>query len=163
MPAKSASTKISPHKFLAGLVGHWSGTAKTWADAESEPVAARVMGTVQSILEGRFILFLYQSAAGEQTEHGMYTLGFDTAKERYQASWVDSYHTNTGILYMSGEAQVDGFALESTTEDPSGGPDLNWRTEIGQADPDHLSINIYSVNADGVESQVSRTSLARIK
>jgi hypothetical protein len=153
----------SPHHFLAQLVGSWAGTTKTWIDPASEPSEARTQGSIQLILEGRFALYLYQSSVDGEPQHGMFTFGYDTTLDQYEASWVDSFHNNTAIMYCVGQGSATGFTVVGNYPDPMGGPDWSWRTELELIDSDRLDITAYNVSPEGGESLAVKTVLSRIK
>ena len=116
------------------------------------------------ILEGRFALYLYQSTVDGEPEHGMFTFGYDTTQDQFEASWVDSYHNNTAIMFCTGQATEKGFAVLGSYPDPEGdGPDWGWRTEVELVDTDHLSITAYNIGPEGAESMAVQTLLSRSK
>lgn len=82
-------TSDSPHHFLAQLAGGWAGTSKLWMEPEVLTGEAPMIGSIQLVLDGRFALFLYQSAVEDEAQHGMFTFGYNTLSDRYEASWVE--------------------------------------------------------------------------
>ena len=50
--------------------------------------------------------------------------------DQYEASWVDSFHNNTAIMFCVGTATENGFSVLGSYPDPTGGPDWGWRTEV---------------------------------
>ena len=153
----------SPHRFLSRLVGGWTGISQTWLDPTAEPVEARTQGSIQGILEGRFVLYLYQSSVDGEPQHGMFTFGYDTTTDQYQASWVDSFHNNTAIMYCVGQTLPNGFSVLGSYPDPEGGPDWGWRTHVELMDPDHLTITAYNIAPEGGETVAVKTVLTRTK
>jgi len=153
----------SPHHFLRQLAGGWSGIARTWQDPTAEPSTGRVQGSIQVILDGRFILYLYESSVQGEPQHGMFTFGYDTTTDQYQASWVDSFHNNTAIMYCVGNAREHGFFVQGNYPDLAGGPDWGLRTEVELPDPDHLKITAYNISPEGMESLATQTELTRVR
>src|SRR5574338_640433 len=99
----------SPHHRLAGLVGSWTGVSSTWQEPGADPMQAPLQGSIQLVLDGRFALFLYQSTMHSETQLGIFTFGFNTLLERYEASWIDSFHNNTAMMFCTGAELEDGF------------------------------------------------------
>lgn len=153
----------SPHHFLASLAGGWTGTSKVWLEPGKLLGESQIVGTIQIVLDGRFALFLYQSSVEGETQHGMFTFGFNTTLERYEASWLDSWHNNTAIMFCVGSARDNGFSVLGGYPDPTGGPDWGWRTEVELVDEDHLTITAYNIHPELGEARATEATLTRVK
>jgi hypothetical protein len=153
----------SPHHFLAQLAGGWAGTSKLWLEPDTLTDEAPLVGNIQLILDGRFALFLYQSSVEGEPQHGLFTFGYDTLIDRYEASWVDSFHNNTAIMFCRGSETENGFQVTGSYPDPNGGPDWSWRTEVELVDKDHLLITAYNISPEGGEDKATEARLARVK
>ena len=153
----------SPHHFLAQLAGGWAGTSKLWLEPDKLTDEAPIIGNIQLILDGRFALFLYQSSIEGEAQHGMFTFGYNTTLEQYEASWVDSFHNNTGIMACTGYAIENGFQVLGSYPDPTSGPDWGWRTEVEFADRDHIIITAYNISPEGEENKATEARLTRVK
>lgn len=153
----------SPHHFLAQLAGGWIGRTRTWLEPEGAPNESATQGSIQLILEGRFVIYLYQTSVDGEAQHGMYIFGYDTTLDQYQASWVDSFRNNTAIMYCTGNPGQKGFSVLGSYPDPDGGPDWGWRTEVNLVDRDHLLITAYNISPEGSESKAVETNLQRAK
>ncbi len=82
-------TSGSPHHFLAQLAGGWTGTSKIWLEPDKLLDEAPIIGNIQLVLDARFALFLYQTSVEGETQHGMFTFGYNTTLDRYEASWLE--------------------------------------------------------------------------
>lgn len=158
MPFESTT----PHHFLANLAGHWQGTSKLWFEPDKLAGETPIAGTIQIVLDGRFALFLYQSAIEGEAQHGMFTFGYNTTLERYEASWLDSFHNNTAIMFCEGNAKEHGFFVLGSYPDPTGGPDWGWRTEV-ELRGEELVITAFNIMPDGMESKATEAIMKRIK
>jgi hypothetical protein len=163
MTFESSRQSGSPHHFLARLVGGWVGTSKLWVEPDVLTDESPVQGSIQLVLGGRFALYLYQSSIEGEPQHGMFTFGYDTLLDRYEASWVDSYHNNTAIMFCRGSVIDNGFQVTGNYPDPNGGPDWSWRTEVELIDNDHLVVTAYNVSPEGGEAKATETKLTRVK
>lgn len=152
----------SPHHFFASLAGHWQGMSKLWLEPDKLANEAPIVGTIQLILDGRFALFLYQSTIEGEAQHGMFTFGYNTELNRFEASWVDSFHTNTAIMFCTGSEKENGFFVLGSYPDPTGGPDWGWRTEV-ELNGDELMITAYNILPEGLEAKATEIVLRRGK
>jgi len=153
----------SPHHFFAQLVGGWIGTSKLWLEPDALTDESPVQGSIQLVLGGRFALYLYQGSVEGEPQHGIFTFGYNTLTDRYEASWVDSFHNNTAIMFCRGGATETGFQVTGSYPDPNGGPDWSWRTEVQLVDKDHLLITAYNISPEGGEDKATEASLTRVK
>ena len=140
----------SPHHFFAQLAGHWTGMSKLWLEPDKLLDEAPIIGTIQIVLDGRFALFLYQTSVEGETQHGMFTFGFNTTLERYEASWLDSFHNNTANMFCVGSEREKGFSVLGTYPDPNEGPDWGWRIVL-RPDNNALEMLMYNILPDGRE------------
>lgn len=153
----------SPHHFLMQLAGGWSGISRVWFEPDKLAGEAPIVGNIQLILDGRFALFLYQSVIEGEPQHGLFTFGYNTTLNRFETSWVDSFHNNTAIMFCTGQPTETGFSVLGGYPDPNGGPDWGWRTELDLIDNDHLVITAYNILPEGMEAKATEATLTRVK
>ena len=153
----------SPHHVLASLVGGWTGTSKLWLEPDNLADESPVLGSITLVLAGRFAIYLYQGSIEGEPQHGMFTFGYNTTLEQYEASWVDSFHNNTGIMFCVGSAKENGFSVLGSYPDPTGGPDWGWRTQVELIDADHLIITAYNIHPEYGEAKATEAQLTRVK
>jgi len=153
----------SPHHFLARLAGAWAGTSRLWLEPGKLADESQVVGSIQLILDGRFALYLYQGSVEGEPQHGLFIFGYNTLLDQYEASWVDSFHNNTAIMFCTGKAADNGFSVTGSYPDPTGGPDWGWRTQIALVDDDHLVITAFNISPEGDEARATESQLTRVK
>lgn len=156
-------TSGSPHHFLSQLAGSWTGISRLWLEPDKLADESPVVGTIQLILSGRFGLYLYQGSIQGEAQHGMFMFGYNTTTDRYEASWVDSWHNNTAIMFCTGNGTENGFFVLGSFPDPNGGPDWGWRTKVELIDDDHLVIAAYNIMPEGDEAKATEARLTRVK
>lgn len=163
MAFEGSNQSGSPHHFFAQLAGNWAGTSKLWIEPGKLADESPVIGSIQLVLDGRFALYLYQGSIEGEAQHGLFTFGYNTTRDRYEASWVDSWHNNTAIMFCTGSALENGFQVLGSYPDPNGGPDWSWRTEVQLVDEDHLLITAYNISPEGGEAKATEARLTRVK
>lgn len=151
----------SPHHFLAQLAGNWRGTSKLWMEPDKLASESPIVGTIQIILDGRYALFLYQSFIEGEAQHGMFTFGYNTLLDQYETSWVDSFHTNTSIMFCTGHEKENGFFVLGSYPDPTGGPDWGWRTEV-EFNGVELIITAFNILPEGLEAKATEIILKKV-
>jgi hypothetical protein len=151
----------SPHHFLAQLAGNWRGTSKLWMEPDKLASESPIVGTIQIILDGRYALFLYQSSIEGEAQHGMFTFGYNTLLDQYETSWVDSFHTNTSIMFCTGHEKENGFFVLGSYPDPTGGPDWGWRTEV-EFNGVELIITAFNILPEGLEAKATEIILKKV-
>ena len=156
-------TSGSPHHFLSQLAGSWTGISRLWLEPDSLTDESPVAGSIQLILDRRFALYLYQGSIEGEPQYGMFTFGYNTTTDQYEASWVDSFHNNTAIMFCVGKPTENGFFVLGHFPDPTGGPDWGWRTEVALLDEDHLLITAYNIDPEGGEAKATEATLTRVK
>jgi hypothetical protein len=152
----------TPHHFLSQLAGNWKGTSKLWLEPGKLADESSVVGTIQLILEGRYALYLYQGSIEGEPQHGMFTFGYNITLEQFEASWVDSFHTGTGIMFCIGAERENGFSVTGSYPDPTGGPDWGWRTEL-ELNGNRIIITAYNISPEGEEAKAIETTLTNLK
>ncbi len=163
MSSEEPRQSDSPHHFFSRLAGGWAGISRLWLEPDKLADESPLVGNIQLILGGRFALFLYQGSAQGEAQHGLFTFGYNTTLDRYEASWVDSFHNNTAIMFCTGNQAEKGFQVLGHYPDPDGGPDWGWRTEVELVDDDHLIITAYNIHPEGGEAKATEARLMRVK
>jgi hypothetical protein len=153
----------TPHQFFAKIAGTWKGTSKLWLEPDVLADESPVQGSIQLVLDGRFALYLYEGSIESEAQHGIFTFGYNTILNRFEASWIDSFHNNTAIMFCEGSEKENGFQVLGSYTDPTGGPDWGWRTEVTLEDADHLTISAYNIDPEGNDAKATEARLVRVK
>jgi len=113
------ATPTENHRALAPLVGRFKVASKSWMDADSAP--EEMHGTMENrwILGGRFVQCTFESQMSGMPIQGVQTLGFDNAKQRYVATWIDNLSTSM-MPVMEGSLDASGrvITFTGTMDDP---------------------------------------------
>lgn len=146
------------HSWLAKLIGEWEGTTKTWFEPDKLADESPMTGKMSAILGGRFILHEYAGRLMDKPFEGMAIYGFDLATNKFQSSWVDSFHMSTAIMLSEGNPgdRFSAFGTYFTGEDT---PRWGWRTEIDIIDDDKIIVTAYNISPEGDEVRATERGI----
>ncbi|KAA6439365.1 DUF1579 domain-containing protein [Dyadobacter flavalbus] len=151
------------HQHLQAMTGDWEGNTKTWFEpgviADESPMTA----SIRPILGGRFLLFQYQGSLDGTALEGSATIGYDLENEKFQVSWIDSFHMGTAIMHSEGSSVEHGFSVLGSY----GGPEIpvpwGWRTVMQLVELDQLVVTAYNISPEGKEDKATETIFRRVK
>jgi len=107
------------HEAFKNRVGEWKGVIKLWtAGPGTEPMESEATSTYKLVLDGRFLMQEMQGQIMGMPFVGMGVSGFDKAKGKHTAYWIDSMGTQA--IYTEGECadHCKKETYEFTTLDP---------------------------------------------
>lgn len=148
---------------LRELCGTWQGTCQTWFEPEMLADTAQVSGVIDTVMNGKFIRFIYQSSIQGQPRDGEELLAFNSVNEQFEVAWIDSFHMSDAIMFSQGPALDNGFEVVGQYEVGSGLPPWGWRTRYEWDSPDQLKITAYNIMPGEDEAKALETILTRKK
>jgi len=142
------------HKMLEATVGSWTYKGKMWMHPDAPPMEYAGTTTTKSLMDGRYFLsehigkMAMPGPDGKMMEmefKGMATEGYDNAKKKFIASWIDNM--GTGMMLMEGTYDP---ATKTVTylgeEEPVPGMKIKVRQTIAYTDKDHRKMEFYEVH-----------------
>ena len=113
------------HKLLSSLDGDWNYTVKFWMVPDAPPQLSTGTAVRKTIMDGRYVTMdvngkmQMPGADGKPQDvdfKGMGTEGYDNAKKKFVASWVDNM--GTGIEFSEGsyDPATKSFTYKSEIE-----------------------------------------------
>ncbi|HEY1583830.1 MAG TPA: DUF1579 domain-containing protein [Chthoniobacterales bacterium] len=160
------------HKLLASLNGDWKYTVKMWmnGDPSSKPDVSHGSATRKSIMGGRFVVMEAKGkmempgADGKSSTMefmGRGTEGYDNAKRKFVASWVDN--TGTGIMMSEGNYDEASKTFTYTSEyEAAPGMKISARETLKLDDKNHMTMEWYE-NRGGQEMKTMEIDYTRQK
>jgi hypothetical protein len=152
------------HKKLDGMVGDWTYTAQFWMVPGAPPMEMKGEQKAAWVMGGRYVrAHVTGPAQGDMPAfEGVSVTGYDNAKKKYVAAWVDNM--GTGITHMTGEATADGktITFHYTEFDPSTGKDAKAKQVIHWTGPDSYDQTFYKVEG-GKETKTGEIKATRKK
>jgi hypothetical protein len=145
------------HKTLADTVGSWTYKVKWWMRPDAPPMESSGTCSTKSVMDGRYFISEHtgkMSMAGADGKmmdmgfQGMSTEGYDNAKKKYVASWIDNM--GTGIMMMEGTYDPSAKTLTYIgEEEPMPGMKFKMREVIKYTDKNHHTMEFYEVHEGG--------------
>lgn len=145
------------HALLARMVGAWEGPTMTWLDPSGLPDGSSWKGRVERVLDGRFVRFTYTGTVGGKPHAGELLLGWEKSEAQWTATWIDSFHTGTGVIVFHGTGDV--FDVQGTY--PAGPQRWGWRIRITQDTPDDLALEHWNIEPGGSTDRAITTRMKR--
>jgi hypothetical protein len=144
------------HKMLEALTGSWTYKVKWWMRPEAPPMESTGTCTTKSVMDGRYFISEHSgkmSMPGPDGKimdagfQGMATEGYDNAKKKFVASWIDNM--GTGIMSMYGTYDPATKTLTYLgEEEPMPGMKFNVRQSVKYTDNDHHTMEFFEVHGD---------------
>ncbi len=137
------------HQWLQQFVGEWEAETEAIMDPSQPPVRAKSTESIQS-LGGFWTTSEIHSTMMNAPFKGLMTLGFDTEKQKYVGTWVDSM---TGQLWKYEGTVAPGsnaLTLESEGTCPMNpGKLMKFREVVELKDKDHKVFTSSILGDDG--------------
>ena len=150
------------HQHIHAMVGKWEGVTKTWFEPNVVADESAMTGSIQPILDGRFLLYQYSGSLNGKHFEGSATIGYDLANGKFQVSWIDSFHMGTAIMLSEGSSVEHGFSVLGSY----GGPEIpvpwGWRTVFQLHNLNQLTVTAFNISPEGQEDKATETIYRRI-
>ena len=158
------------HKLLADTAGNWSYTVKMWmgTEANAQPQVSKGSAVRKMTMDGRYLQGEYTGkmqmpgADGKMKEvtfKGVGIEGYDNAKKKFVASWIDNM--GTGIEQSEGTFDPNTKMFTYTSEIVMApGAKTPIRETIKLTDKDHMTLEWYE-NHGGQEKKTMQIDYTR--
>jgi hypothetical protein len=139
------------HKLLASVVGTWDYKVKFWMSPDAPPMESGGKSVSRTVMDGRYVIsdhagkMQMPGAGGAMMDTqfaGMGIEGYDNAKKKFVASWIDNM--GTGIMNMEGTYDAGSKTLTYLADyEPMPGMKTKMREVIKIADNDHRTLEFF--------------------
>lgn len=155
------SLESGMHKQLNALVGDWGGTTYTWLEPGELTDKSAITGTIRPLANGRFLLYEYCGSCLGDPCNGAMVFGYDLVRNIFQSVWLDSFHTETGIISSNGEI-IDGvFSTQGEFGNPAACAPWHWVTEITLTKENMLLITSFTISPSNDKHKIAESRLER--
>ena len=160
-PLAQSKAPGGAHHLLSRLVGEWEGQTRTWFEPGQLAEESSSRGVIRPLLGGRFIRYEYQSTLNGEPFEGLFIFGYNLGSGKYEATWIDTFHMATGMMFSEGVGTETGFAVLGSW-DPGEGPRWGWRTEVEIINANQIVFTAYVITPEGEESKGVETIYRRV-
>jgi hypothetical protein len=139
------------HKQLQEMVGTWSYSVKWWMSPDAPPSIASGTTVSRSVMGGRYVISEHtgkmqmpgpEGKAMDVEFKGMAVEGYDNAKKKFVASWIDNM--GTGIMNSEGTYDPAAKTLTYLAEyELMPGMKTRMRQVIKITDKDHHTMEFF--------------------
>jgi len=139
------------HKQMQVLVGTWTYAVKWWMSPDSPPSESSGTTITRSVMDGRYLISDHTgkmqmpgpNGPAEAEFKGMAVEGYDNAKKKFVASWIDNM--GTGIMNLEGTYDPATKTLTYLAEyEPMPAMKMKIREVVKIVDPDHHTLEFFA-------------------
>ena len=154
------------HKKLAESAGTWDADVKFWMDPSAPPQTSKGTMTMEPMWDGRYMKMSFDGEmdmGGQKMPFkGMGFLGFDSARQMYWSTWMDSM--STMIMLSEGKMEGDNkMVMHGENYDPVSKQMTKRREVTTHKDKDHMTFEMFCPGPDGKEMKVMEINYTRKK
>lgn len=128
--------------WLFKLEGRWKGSQSLYLTSDSAAAAGELHGSFAERLNGNVLDFDYKHSIEAKTYNGIFLITrLPDDRNRFEAAWIDEFHTGYEIMKFSGGLHDDRLILEGRYE--YNGEYWKWVIEMFLKD-DQIKIKHYN-------------------
>ena len=139
------------------MAGSWAGTYRLWLEPGKLRTECDSTLRGEPVGGGRFVRAAYDwtdTGGDGGAQSGEFLLACPAA-DRWEVSWVDTWHSGDGIFLCTGPPG----AVTTTYGEPD--QQWGWRTEFELPEPDQLVIRAYNITPSGEEALATEADYRR--
>lgn len=144
------------------FIGVWAGEnilRLSWLTPPEYKSAGEL--TAATAIKEKFLTITYQWSHEDTPHEGLILIGFDAKQQTANASWADSWHSNTAPILLKGTISDDqSIDLRGTYQVPNH-LDWGWRIVLAPND-DALQMTMYNISPEGEENLAVQAAYKRV-
>ncbi|MEM9478773.1 MAG: DUF1579 domain-containing protein [Verrucomicrobiota bacterium] len=154
--------KAAPY-FFNTMLGDWNGTCRTWFQPGKLADESEISGKIRRVIGGGYLRHEYSGEIQGKMRHGDEIYLFNTAKNRFEVSWIVSFHMSDAIMLSMGNALPanNGFEVVGSYDAGPGNPPWGWKTVYEIIDAGHLKITAFNITPNGEEAKAGEIEYKR--
>jgi hypothetical protein len=147
--AQEPAKPTDEHKILAADVGTWDASIKSYmAGPNSEPTMSKGTEVNEMLEGGLWLLSKFDGEFGGAKFHGRGQFGYDPAKKKYVATWVDSMSASISLMDGTYDAKTKTMTYVTDGVTPDGKTKYTQKM-VTTAKDDHTRVFTLSMKMEG--------------
>jgi hypothetical protein len=148
---KKVSTTTKEHAVLKQLAGTWKGES-SWIMAPGQKAEVSKSTSVNTLLYGgKFLKQEYRGKMMDKKFSGSGIIGYDTVKEKFNSTWIDSMSTAIMIGKGTYDAGQHTITFNSKVNCPFSKHGMYMRSVVRIVSPNEHTFEMYAPGVDGEE------------
>jgi hypothetical protein len=163
MSEEYAAQQPTPqHRMIQESVGVWTVECNYFMDPSQPPMQLTAKETIRA-LGAFFTVSTFEADMFGQPFQGQATMGYDPARERWEATWCDTMSPYLFHFTGSYDDQSKQLTMEAQAPSPHNGELTNWRSVETRQSKDQRTFEMFMALPEGGEVKILAYTYRRVK
>ena len=141
------------HRRIQKGAGEWEGTIKMWMPGMEDGMESPCQESVRTVGEYWTVSDFSMEFMGVKFA-GSSSMGYDTTKNKYVGTWIDSMTTSLTVMEGEWDADKKAIVMHYQMFEPMSGEMVDMRSEMKHLDGGVVESTFYQVTDEGDSRQM---------